>query len=361
MNNENAYTEFVAYTSQKIADNLAHEVFLIPSFVDGCDFDAKLGEMLVFVNSIPTTSKNEMLASIQNFDVSFDTFKTTRSVLAESVNTNARIVDILEHDLKYHTDKIILSNIKMLLRIASQYRNTSDLTPKDLFSEGMLGLRRAIELFNPNTGNKFSTYATQWVKATINRAISDKDSLIRIPVNVREQTKEVERIKKSLTLELGREPNEVEIISQMKKKVSSLSNLDTSFIYYKLDTNPDSSFDMADNVSFDDNLTDNKIVDGVDAVAINDVRRIIKEYVESISNEHERYYIKYHFGLNDESVIQSREEIMQALNIKANEYEGIRRKAINNLKKALLKNKNLVEAYSMVSGWHEHSNIEAII
>jgi len=305
-------------------------------------------------------TREQIIEYSDNFNVSYDIYREVLTAY-ESNGTPNMIFNVMQKDMQYHIDKIYLSNVKIILRILSSYKNTVDLTVKDLFSEGTLGLRRAIELFNCSLGIKFSTYASQWIKASINRAIADKDSLIRIPVNVREQAKEVEKIRKELRHRLNRDPMEEEIIVHMKKKVSSLSNLDVSFAYYQIDT--DARFHEHKNqqsvgASFEDNLIDNYIIDESDNVTIKDLRSLIRNYVESVNNDAEQYYLKYHFGINPRSEIKSKEEIITELNIQPNEYDRIRKKAIANLKKVLGKNKTLLDAYAIDTGWESHSNLE---
>lgn len=359
---EESYSKFITLVKDMVSSNNGHEVFMIDSFSSANEYDDNLKYATTLIANMDTMSRGEVISTLDGFNISYDIYRSVHTAYEEAGNNNP-VNRILTHDLQYHINKIYLSNLKIILRILTSYRNTVDLTVKDLFSEGAIGLRRAIELFNCNLGIKFSTYASQWIKASINRAIADKDSLIRIPVNVREQLKEVEKIRKEFKAEFDREPAEEEVISRMKKKVSSLSNLDVSFAYYQIDINPretseDSKGNSQVNVSFEDNLIDTCILDESDTYTIKQLRSVIKDYVDSVENIAEQYYLKYHFGLNDVSEVKSKEEIINDLNIQPNEYDRIRKKALTNLKKALGRNKTLLDAYSIASGWESHSNLE---
>lgn len=82
--------------------------------------------------------------------------------------------------------KMLHANMKFVIQVAAQYRNDT-LTPEELVNEGAIGLWRALEAFDPSRGVRFITYAVWWVKACIARAISEKGSLVRLPLN--QQTK----------------------------------------------------------------------------------------------------------------------------------------------------------------------------
>ncbi len=98
-----------------------------------------------------------------------------------------------------------LSNKRLVVSVAKKYINRGmDLI--DLVMEGMLGLEKAIMKYDYETGFKFSTYATWWVRQGITRAIADKSKVIRIPVHMVETINKVTKIQRELTQQLGQEP-----------------------------------------------------------------------------------------------------------------------------------------------------------
>lgn len=360
LHDADAYSTFASEVAQIVSKGDAHEIFMTQKFEGESEYDSNFNKTMKFVDCITNGNCDDVIKSIRSYNISYDIFSTCLSVFLEK-HSNNKVIDILLSDMNYYIEKIYLSNVKIVLRILSAYRNTDGMTVKDLFSEGMIGLRRAIELYNCDLGIKFSTYASQWIKASINRAIADKESLIRIPVNVREQSREVERIRKELKSQLGYEPSDEEIIEKMKKKVSSLANIDISFNYYQIDLTPKEQSELGNSTvtaSFEENLVDVNIMEETDSVTIKDVRHVIRDYIESVNSAKEKFYLQFHFGLNESNDIKSKEEIMTELNILPNEYDRIRKRAISNIKKALCRNKVALDAYGLASGWDSHSNLE---
>lgn len=100
----------------------------------------------------------------------------------------------------------VASNLRYVEKIARRYGHRKHLALEDLVQEGVIGLIRATELYNPDSGFRFKTYATWWIEQRISRAIADGDRLVRLPVYLREKMTKIRRAKARMTLANGRTP-----------------------------------------------------------------------------------------------------------------------------------------------------------
>jgi len=108
-------------------------------------------------------------------------------------------------------ERLITSNLRLVVSIARKYQGVTDLCLIDTIQEGMLGLIRAAEKFDWRKGFRFSTYATLWIRQAIGRALDQHGRTIRLPVHLAQRERRIARAERELSGELGREPTLEEI------------------------------------------------------------------------------------------------------------------------------------------------------
>lgn len=146
-------------------------------------------------------------------------------------------------------NRVIEANMRLVITIARKY-NCDYLNLMDLIQEGSLGLIKAIDLYNPDYGFAFSTYAYNWIRQTITRAISDKERQIRIPVHMLETMNKYTSVEKNMFSKLHRKPTVSEMAKEMHLREEKILKIRSLFI---------------DNVSLNEQvsneITDTEIID----------------------------------------------------------------------------------------------------
>lgn len=156
-------------------------------------------------------------------------------------------------------EKMIQSNLKLVVSIAKGYLNSSKLSFLDLIQEGNTGLIEAVDRFNPELGYRFSTYATYWIKQAIGKASNSASRVVRIPANMMRDITAMNRTSKELTQALLREPTTAEIAEAIGVPEEKIRKL-------KLVISDPVSMDLA--LSEDDDATLGDLIADPDAVGI---------------------------------------------------------------------------------------------
>jgi RNA polymerase primary sigma factor len=110
--------------------------------------------------------------------------------------------------------RLVEKNLRLAVAVAKKFRGQG-LPFEDLIQEGNIGLMKAVDKFDPDMGNRFSTYATWWIRQSIQRAIGDKGREIRLPAHMNEKLRKVRKAQGELIAELHREPTYEETAARL--------------------------------------------------------------------------------------------------------------------------------------------------
>ena len=157
-------------------------------------------------------------ATLQAF---LDHIGTYRLLRPEEELELARRIERGDLDAK---DRMVCANLRLVVSVARQYSGPG-VPFLDLVQEGMLGLIRAVEKFDFRKGFRFSTYATWWIRQSVERARDGKADAIRLPVGLVRRQRKVARARERLTAELDRTPTDAEVAAAAELTVADLDRL----------------------------------------------------------------------------------------------------------------------------------------
>ena len=233
----------------------------------------------------------------------------------------------LKEQAKAARDKMIMANLRLVVSVAKKYKAT-DLSFLDLVQEGNLGLMRALDKFEYNKGYKFSTYATWWIRQSINRSIAEHGRLIRIPVHMVDAMGKIRTATKKFVLENYRDPTDEELAKETGLPLKKIRFAKQVF---------QDTISLETPIGEKEDTTLGEMVEDPDYVPMEDTVNShlrAEEIGEKLSrlNERERYVLMRRFGFND-GVPQTLEQIGKVLGVTRERVRQIEKQALAKMKR----------------------------
>jgi len=222
-------------------------------------------------------------------------------------------------------EQMVNSNVRLVVSIAKHYQG-QHVPLVDLVQEGMLGLIRAVEKFDWRRGLKFSTYATPWVRQSIERGIAYKARTIRVPVHVLQRERKIGRATSTLVAQLGREPTEEELAAAVELPIHHVHEVREAA---RAVTSLDKTVGEGEETTLAE-LFPSDAAEPAEEVATVQREQLLRRVVSELP-EQEREIVRMRYGLTGEGRAKTVEQVVRALGVSRAEVRQIEHCALERL------------------------------
>ena len=219
--NENQLSLFIDdQESENEEDGMAYEEHI--SDHTGITSDDSVSLYLNEMSRVPLLSREEEITLAKKMEIGREARQTM--IESEGEIENLEEIQQLIREGKEAREYLIKANIRLVVSIAKKYRRYGS-SFLDLIQAGNVGLIRAVDKFDYKRGNRFSTYATWWIRRSVLRFLNQKERTIRLPNYLSNRLRKVRHVTRDLSQQLGRQPTLEEISEHVEQNVEELRQL----------------------------------------------------------------------------------------------------------------------------------------